>query len=139
MIVGFTGSRKGMTAPQRVTVDWLLAELQPTLVLHGDCVGADVDFHKLALARKININVHPGIELGDPRRAGCEGYMLCHAVRPFWKRNRDIVNSCVALIAVSRSENEELRSGTWATVRYARKLKRSIYVVYPGGRIGKEN
>lgn len=51
--------------------------------------------------------------------------------RPYLERNRNIVRDCAALIATPKEDFEELRSGTWATIRYARKLKRPIIIVWP--------
>jgi hypothetical protein len=41
-------------------------------------------------------------------------------LRPPLVRNRNIVDACTILTAAPRSTAEELRSGTWSTVRYAR-------------------
>lgn len=47
--------------------------------------------------------------------------------KPYLERNKDIANEGIdGLIAAPSGWVEELRSGTWATVRYARKLKRTI-------------
>jgi hypothetical protein len=45
MKVGFTGTRKGMTPQQRVAFAELVITLRPTQAHHGDCVGADAEFH----------------------------------------------------------------------------------------------
>jgi hypothetical protein len=56
---------------------------------------------------------------------------------PYLKRNEAIVIASDVLIAAPDSP-ERKRSGTWATVRFARKLKRTIYIVMPCGRIEVE-
>ena len=33
---------------------------------------------------------------------------------------------------------EELRSGTWACVRYARKADRPVHIVWPDGKVNAE-
>jgi len=48
-------------------------------------------------------------------------------------RNRDIVNMSDILIAAPGEKAEVLRSGTWATIRYARKMSRKLLVIYPKG------
>jgi predicted Rossmann fold nucleotide-binding protein DprA/Smf involved in DNA uptake len=43
------------------------------------------------------------------------------------------------LVACPREEHgEETRSGTWSTVRYARRVGRPVIVVRPSGRIERE-
>ena len=50
--------------------------------------------------------------------------------KPYLKRNEDIVNKCDVLIACPIDKNKEiLRSGTWATIRKARKLNKTIYLL----------
>lgn len=48
MVIGFIGTSKGMTPYQKQRVSELLRELTPALVRHGDCVGADTEFHQIA-------------------------------------------------------------------------------------------
>jgi hypothetical protein len=127
-----------MTEAQRMTVDRLLAELLPSLVLHGDCVGADAQFHNLAKTHRIGVSIYPGVPLGDSRRAGCQGYVSLWPVKSFIARNHDIVDSSDSLIAVVSGYAELLRSGTWATVRYARKLGKPIRIVWPDGSVKEE-
>ena len=50
MIIGFTGSRKGMTGEQAAVVMRLL--LSATEGHHGDCVGADEQFHEMCMAQR---------------------------------------------------------------------------------------
>ena len=37
------------------------------------------------------------------------------------------------------SQNEILRSGTWATIRYARKKSKKVMLIFPDGTMTKEN
>lgn len=50
-------------------------------------------------------------------------------------RNRLMVIAATSVIATPKSEKEELRSGTWMTIRYAKEQKRTVYIVYPNGEI----
>lgn len=50
-------------------------------------------------------------------------------------RNKDIVNESDILIAAPNSFKELLGSGTWATVRYARKNNKKIYIIYLDGNV----
>jgi hypothetical protein len=40
----------------------------------------------------------------------------------YLQRNKDIVNNCNYLIACPYSNKEQLSSGVWSTIRYAKKL-----------------
>jgi hypothetical protein len=57
--------------------------------------------------------------------------------RPYIARNHDIVNHTNYLIACPDTMKEVQRSGTWATVRYAGKHDRVVYLVYPDGRLDR--
>ena len=48
-------------------------------------------------------------------------------------RNHKIVGAVHLLIATPKTDKEELRSGTWATIRYAKKVRLSTCIVYPDG------
>lgn len=87
---------------------------------HGDCVGGDEEAHEIALALGFRIVVHP--PLNRSKRAFCTGAFQVLKPKSYITRNHDIVDVCRLLIAAPKTEEEELRSGTWATVRYARKL-----------------
>jgi hypothetical protein len=51
-------------------------------------------------------------------------------------RNKKIVFDSDEMIAAP-SGPEVLRSGTWSTVRYARKTRKKITVIYPDGSLGE--
>lgn len=97
---------------------------------HGDCVGADAQFH--ALVREIlpdaRIVIHP--PLSDSKRAFCDGDETKEA-RAYLARNRDIVRDSDVLLAAPQSSEEILRSGTWATIRFARKRNHPVILVPP--------
>lgn len=48
-------------------------------------------------------------------------------------RNRDIVDETEILIACPGHMHEELRSGTWSTIRYAVKIQRPHIIIWPDG------
>lgn len=129
MKIGFTGSREGMTHEQACTVSALLSGA--IQVHHGDCVGADADMHALALLADVPIVLHPPT---DPKaRAFCKGAAMSWPEAPYITRNHQIVDACDILIAAPAQTNEVLRSGTWATVRYARKRGIPVKVIGPDG------
>lgn len=134
--LGFTGTKAGMTGNQSRTVAWLLKEFSPANVHHGDCVGADEQFHVLAGMREGVIrHVHPPDEI--KYRAFCDvlAHDVLHPPKPYLRRNKDIVDACSVLIAAPAQNIEILRSGTWSTVRFAKtQLPRPrIIIVRPDG------
>lgn len=130
-MLGFTGTRQGMTEFQKRWFKDYLDSHHTLAFHHGDCVGADADAHKIAYVKWIDIVIHP-CTLSD-QRAFCEGARLVHPPLPPLRRNQNIVNSSTRMIAMPSSNHEELRSGTWATIRYARRLGKPLVVVGPKG------
>ena len=154
MKLGFTGTREGMTPLQREVVRSLLngdarpgiAAAMVTELHHGDCIGSDSTAHDLALLVGLpRIVVHPPSAsfyrafrtspLLPPERTRSEA----RPPKPYLDRDRDIVNETDRLIATPKGMTEERRSGTWATVRYARLLARPIIIVYPDGHVSIEH
>lgn len=136
MKVGFTGTSHGMTDAQRATVTRLLHGLEPNEVHHGDCIGSDAEFHYIAVAMNLLVHVHPPNK--DSKRAYCRNAYYSHEPKPYLVRDVDIVNASDVVIATPGTAEEQVRSGTWYTVRQARKFKRTIYVVLPSGQVQKE-
>jgi hypothetical protein len=126
MVVGFTGSSKGMTHFQKKRLAALLEELRPELARHGDCVGADAEFHAAATALGLRVCIHPPENEG--MRAFCQGDTVLPA-KASLERNKDIVDMSDLLIAAPKSATEELRSGTWATIRHARSIGRKVILL----------
>ena len=135
-ICGFTGTSRvpGMAPRQLKTVRQLLYDVTE---LHlGDCVNADAQAHIEAISLGIKTIGHPPSESG--RRAFCT-YDEERESKPYLERNHDIANSGIdGLIAAPNGWAEEQRSGTWATIRHARKLKRKIWIVRPDGTVNVE-
>jgi hypothetical protein len=134
MIVGVTGTRRGLPPLQfsslRVTLERLRTSGGSELH-HGDCVGADAAAHQMWVGLGGRVVVHP--PENPAARAFCDGVVL--PPRPFMARNHDIVRACSVLVAAPASSQETLRSGTWATVRYARRRDCTILLVLPTGHV----
>ena len=124
MKVGFTGTREGMSDRQKRALSELLRCLNIEQLHHGACVGADQECVltcKAVGASWIAIYAWPcdiesmvsdvAVKLSDKVMA---------PVKPL-DRNQDIVMCSDLLIAAPRTAQEQQRSGTWATIRYARK------------------
>lgn len=131
MKLGFTGTREGMTIPQRLKVNALLERLQPLEVHHGDCVGSDRDFHVI-VSKRVRTVAHPAT--GSKLRAFCDADEI-REPKPPLERDRDIVNECHGLLATPRFMSEEQRSGTWYTTRYALRCSKPAWIVWPDGSV----
>ena len=147
-VVGFTGTRKSMSAGQLKTVRKILEGMQLLVkdqsisnvsVVHGDCIGADEEFDGIASSLGIERQIYP-CTLED-QRAHCEnlGAKVKQKSKTPLERNKDIVKSSNIVIATPSSNVEEQRSGTWATIRFARKTKAMLIIVFPDGKTAKEN
>lgn len=152
MIVGFTGTRDGMTPAQK----WALAEWLDAHPLHefhhGACVGADEEAVGLVHNQRIDcedeafppsrwwrVYAYPASGVGT----AVSGPALdlsdqIHTAKPPLDRNRNIVTAGIDGLLAGPKGGEELRSGTWSTVRYARLLGRRIVIFWPDGRTTEE-
>jgi|TARA_R100000049_G_C1956778_1_gene114080 hypothetical protein len=153
MKIGFTGAQKGMTSLQKmrfneILLPFKLNAFRPlTEFHHGDCIGADEEAHNQVRAcfPKTTIHIHP------PKNSKKRAYSSrneiyyyrdrqfsipnIHLPKSYLERNKDIVNKTDLLIACPKSNKEELRSGTWATVRCAKKQKKQIIIIFPNGKM----
>lgn len=128
MRIGFTGSRNGMNNEQRELVIQFLEKNKDIEfeVHHGDCIGADTDFHNICSKYdKCKIYIHP--PNNNTMRSFCISRHILEP-KPYIIRNHNIVNSCDILLACPSGKTEQLRSGTWATIRYARKINKSVLI-----------
>jgi len=131
--IGFTGTREGMTDEQRrvvgFVVEWLIAR-GATRAHHGDCVGADDDFHGIARRLGLRMVGHPPNE--TRLRAFCRVDEE-HEARPYLARNADIVRDSHVMIACPRVMATHGKGGTYRTIAMARESGRPLIVVYPDG------
>lgn len=136
--VGFTGTRQGMTEAQRSTVIKLLSSKETHMAHHGGCIGADIDFDTICRdILSIPTSVHPS---NLKNQQGKWSYTnVVFPEKPPLDRNKDIVDSVDFLVACPKGYIEEIRSGTWATIRYTRKVEKPLYIVYPNGSIESFN
>lgn len=109
-----------------------LVRLGATVVDLGDCIGADDQAHEIAVALGLRTVGH--IPTMDRRRA-FKTYDEERPPYPYLVRNHHIVDESEALIGLPESMQEHLRSGTWSTVRYARRVGRPIIIIAPNGEI----
>jgi hypothetical protein len=140
MHVGLTGSRDGITTKQKQTLIMHLAgnpgTFEELTFHHGGCIGADEALHTLFFWLGSKIEIRPGpikaktmtLEpyAGHPR-------VKILPVAEFLSRNRDIVADTSALLAFPKETHEVNRSGTWATIRYAKEAQMPVTIFHPLG------
>lgn len=137
MEVGFTGTRYGMNSAQMRTLSGILTQTTGLAAAHhGDCVDSDSQFHNICRERGTPVILHPPDQ--PTHRAYCPEAAEVREEADYLERNRQIVESSDCLIACP-SGPEKLRSGTWATIRHARKLGKPILIVEPDGKVRLEN
>jgi hypothetical protein len=136
-VLGFTGTRSGMSFEQKQLADVIIRAIQPNLVVHGDCTGADTDFHQISLAHKdeLKIRIRP---CNHRSRAWNDGADEITEVKSPLVRNLDIVKDSSTLLAAPPTEEELRRSGTWHTVRAARRAEIPRIIVWPSGKVTLE-
>lgn len=142
MRVSFTGTRRGMTINQ-----WAKAAYQIGLCFqrdkpnewhNGDAIGAD---HQSNVSVNNICKMFPEFNIGtyghpcniENQRAYDE-YDIEYAPQPPLVRNRLMVDSTDILVAAPGEYDEVIRgSGTWATIRYAARVGRDHWIVWPDG------
>lgn len=130
--LGFTGPRREMNPAQHDSLRTLLQTLPGIQEAHhGDCVGADTQFHHLCLEQNIPIHLHPPTDASH--RSFCQGATFVAEEQGYLKRNRALVKAADILVAVLRTDHEVQRSGIWASIRYARKARKLTVLVQTDG------
>ena len=146
--LGFTGTRHGMTLRQWERVERIIQGLTKMGGHHtwhdGDCIGADAQAHAVVKKIKVKFGSNKIRMLGHPSNLD-EKY---HANNSFdyryppkspLARNKDIVEESKVMIAAPNEFDEVKRgSGTWATIRHARKLNKPMFIVWPDGSLTVE-
>jgi hypothetical protein len=117
-----------MTVRQKQALRDLLAGYPGATLHHGDAIGADAEAHDIAEALGCRVVIHPPA-IGTHRAFKTAAEI--RAPRPYLDRNKDIVRGTALLIAAPAEATEQLRSGTWSTVRYARRLGRQVRLLSP--------
>jgi len=136
--VGFTGTRNGMTTEQKADLRALLLLLRTEGCQefhHGDAIGADEQAACIAKDVGFFIVCHPGYPPNHPEETKYRAFTTFNDEvrdpKPLIARDRDIVDETERMVAAPVSEDEEIRSGTWTTVRYARKQGREVTILNP--------
>jgi hypothetical protein len=129
--VGFSGTRMGLSEQQKVTLLTEFHALGASELHHGDCVGADEQAHQVGRQLGLRIIGHP------PTANGLRAFCECDEMRrpaPFLTRNHNIVHSTQILVACPNGP-ERRQSGTWATIRFSRRLHLPHIIILPTGEV----
>lgn len=132
--IGFTGNRFGLNSEQKIQIISILDKYENIIVSHGDCIGSDTEFHNICMDYK---NTYPNkkirIDIYPPNNYNLRAFNKADVLmdeKPYLERNLDIIKNSSILIACPIDKNkEELRSGTWSTIRKARKYNLKIYIL----------
>lgn len=131
---GFTGTRAGMTRDQLDLARKCLVLGKPTIIRHGAAYGADQQFH--ALWREELKDRFVDVWPADGKTAKLfseQDNVAVNPPMPPLTRNDEIVKRSKYMIATPHTQQEELRSGTWATVRRARTAEVPVLILWPNG------
>lgn len=145
--IGFTGTSSIVSTEQGKALICLLNALAARArhvhsAHHGDCINADALFHSLvqSIIPKARVVIHPPTD--RKARAFCQLRIASgdeiNRSYAFLTRNRHIVAASDLLIACPFTHNEQLRSGTWSTIRYARQKPIPIIKIVPDGNYSAE-
>ncbi|MCZ8156055.1 MAG: hypothetical protein O9264_08045 [Leptospira sp.] len=145
--IGITGSRKGLSEKQKAAFIKSLAEYSNVEIHHGDCLGVDDGIHTLLFEEKwenpkeIQIFIHPPNDskqrsFSAKKYEGKDILIHSYATMDYLARNQKIVESCDELWAFPEGP-EKVRSGTWATIRFAKKIKKPLRIFLKEGGVEK--
>jgi len=129
--IGFTGTRHGMTNVQKKEFEKIINSKEIEEFHHGMCIGSDEQAHQIIKNKNIKVIGHPPTYKKFIANCSCDITM-----KPFnyLHRNKNIVDDTDIIIATP-DVKEKVRSGTWSTVRYARKKGKRIYIIHKNGRV----
>lgn len=121
MKIGFTGTQLGMSQHQKEQFVLLLQDMGMTEFHHGDCIGADAEAHDIVREFFPDVKIVGHL----PKYKNKQAFKVCDEYRDpldYLVRDRNIVNETEFLFGAPKQDEEELRSGTWTTIRHSRKM-----------------
>lgn len=130
--IGVTASREGLTDPQKNWIEDFLEGNLAYVLHHGMCKGGDIEL--AVLFRKYNtyIIAHPG-HIRHMRAASPANDLILP-----WShtlvRNRIIVNHSELILGFPKVPYAT-DSGTWHTIKFAKKQKTPLFVIGPDGSV----
>ena len=136
MKLGVTGNRNGTTMQQRDTFTYWFSHYNKDITEfhHGDCVGVDEEICEIVqdISPAITIICHPPI---STLYRAFTTYDLCMKEKDYLDRNHDIVDAVTVMWGFPTGFKEIVRSGTWATIRYAKRMNKELFVAWPDGEV----
>jgi hypothetical protein len=121
----------------------LLSQLEqrgPATLHLGDCIHADAECHAIALwldcwqggvkQPMFYLVGHPPL---DNNAAAHCNYHATREPKAYLARDADIVFESEELLACPANFEEELRSGTWTTIRMALRADKPVVIIWPDG------
>jgi len=140
--IGFTGPRTDMTPAQAEMLATLLSNARPAwrTLRQGCCVKCDEKAVQIARGLGFWIIGHPGMSARDGSSPWLS-HVRCDArfpAKPYFERNRDIVNLSAVLIATPATPQQipGRPSGTWYTINYAyRDARKMVYIIRTDGTV----
>lgn len=124
MIISFIGAPGGMNAYQKTSVERLLKMFEPTEVHHGDCLGADEEFHNIATRLNLYTASHP--QKDEELKANCMANHI-NLAKSKERANRDLVKVCELLLAAPDVPEGHF-DPTWMVIRTAKRTGRAVVV-----------
>ena len=146
MILGFTGTRNGMTTRQFKMLPLVISSF-PERILHGGADGSDTEFHDFLADRgffdlSLVIEIFPAsLEKYHEwiKRTRRQHLSIVHLHEAPLSRNIAMAQRCHHLLATPATEEETPRGGTWHTIRMARLFQKPITIITPKGNILEED
>lgn len=141
MNICITGTKIGATGYQLVEAIKQLYSWNASVINilnHGGCVGFDEQIHNIIKIiptfNNIQLKIHPAKGVDDKYKAKLDmaGCILEDEKLPL-ERNKIMVDKSDCVLAVPKEFKEVLRSGTWSTIRYAKKQNKPLIIIYPDG------
>jgi len=134
MHLGITGTRKGLTKAQFKVIKEFITEDNCVTHFHqGDAMGVDTQVTLMFrdLRPEVWIIRHPAIKI---MHQAFGPYDETRERKDYLVRDQDNVNESQYLWAAPNGA-EIVRSGTWATIRMARKKGIPITIIMPDGEV----
>jgi hypothetical protein len=135
--LGVTGSRHPITDMQRDKALVILRGFRDEGILwmhNGDCINAD---HEMARIWKRMSGMVYGHPPSNPIGRAYFAFDAQEDPKEYGKRDADIVQRANVMVAMPNGP-ERLRSGTWMTVRMARRKGLPITYIWPDGSVTYE-
>ena len=141
----FTGSREPGTFKQTASLTAWIEARSPRIRAFNQGCAVGWDHEATMIAREMTKGIVYGFPCNIERfvsKLACQLSDVLHDPAEPLLRNRKMVAQGDVLLACPRHdvEPEDPREGggTWATVRYARNLRKTVVIFWPDGRISTE-